>query len=35
MCTTDYVKIVEGAGESFDEEANMLFNILFIEQNDE
>ena len=35
MCTTDYGKIVEGAGESFDEEANMLFNILFIEQNDE
>ena len=34
MCTTGYVKIAEGARESFDE-ANMLLNIFFIEQNDE
>ena len=33
MCITGYVKIAEGARESFDE-ANML-NILFIEQSDE
>ena len=33
MCTTGYVKIPEGARESFDE-ANMLLNILFIEHND-
>ena len=34
MYATGYVKIAEGAKESFDE-TNMLLNILFIKQNDE